>query len=651
MDKKIGRMHELVAKLEAAGKAYYADAEEIMSNFTYDELYDELVHLEEELNITLPNSPTNKVGFEAVDFLPKEKHEKPMLSLGKTKERQDIKVWLQDQEGLLSWKMDGLTIVLTYRDGLLYKAVTRGNGEVGEVITNNAKTFINLPRIISYKGELILRGEAVISYPNFNILNDEIENANEKYKNPRNLCAGSVRQLNSEITAKRKVQFFAFTLVQAEGVDFKNSRKNQLLFLKEQGFSVIDFVSVNKTNVIAEIEEFERKIKIYPLPSDGLVVTFDDISYGTSLGRTAKFPRDAIAFKWVDEIAYTKLLYIEWSASRTGRINPVAVFETVELEGTSVQRASVHNISVMEGLQLGEGDEIAVYKANMIIPQIAENRTKSNSIHIPTNCPVCGGKTLIREVGDGKALYCLNPNCPAKKIKSFALFTSRNALNIDGLSEATLEKLIAKGLIHSLSDIFVLKEKKEEILLLEGFKEKSTENLLQAIENARHTSVAKLIYGLGIANIGVSNAKVLANKFKNDFTLMEQASIEDLSLVDGIGEIIATSFFDYLHSKENRILINKLQEQLFFEPYEETKQNSELIGKVIVITGSLQIYGDRSALKETIEDNGGKVTATVTKKTDILINNDAFSTSSKNTTAKEFGIPILTEEKFIEMYL
>ncbi|NLL76435.1 MAG: NAD-dependent DNA ligase LigA [Clostridiales bacterium] len=648
---KSKRIRELTELLNRASKAYYADNTEFMSNFEYDKLYDELVRLEEETGTVLANSPTINVGYEAVDELPKERHERQMLSLGKTKNREDLLDWMHDQIALLSWKLDGLTIVLTYFDGKLAKAVTRGNGEVGEVVTNNARTFRNLPVSIPYKGELILRGEAVITYSDFEKINEGIEEEAAKYKNPRNLCSGSVRQLNNEITARRNVNFFAFSLVKAEGVDFHNSREEQFLFLQKQGFETVEYKKVDKDTILDAIEEFEKKIENYDVPSDGLVIAYNDIAYGQSLGMTAKFPRDSIAFKWEDEVRETTLKEIEWSPSRTGLINPVAIFEPVELEGTTVSRASVHNISIMRGLKLGIGDRITVYKANMIIPQIAENLTGSDNIRIPKTCPVCGGDTEIRKINEVQSLYCINPSCDAKKIKSFTLFVSRDAMNIDGLSEATLEKFIVKGYIHEYADIFHLDKYKDEIIEMEGFGEKSYRNLINSIETARKTTLPRLIYSLGIANIGLANAKMICKHYRYNLDDMMAADTEDLSGIDGIGEVIAATFCKYFKDVNNKQILENLLKEIDIEVDELEEGSQTLSGKVFVITGSLNHYVNRNELKEIIEKKGGKVTGSVTSKTDCLINNDIASSSSKNKKAKELQVPILTEEQFIEQFL
>ncbi|MBC5657669.1 NAD-dependent DNA ligase LigA [Clostridium sp. TF06-15AC] len=649
---KTKRIRELIGTLRAAGRAYYQESREIMSNFEYDKLYDELVSLEKETGIVFANSPTQNVGYEVVSALPKERHEKPMLSLNKTKSVEELADWLGGQTGLLSWKMDGLTIVLTYQNGTLVKAVTRGNGEIGEVITANAKAFVNVPLNISYQGELILRGEAIIRYSDFEKINEQIEDVDAKYKNPRNLCSGSVRQLNSEITAQRQVHFYAFSLVKADGIDFKNSRKEQFEWLKTQGFEVVEYHEVTKETLPETVKMYSEAIAENDTPSDGLVLLYDDIAYGQSLGRTAKFPRDSIAFKWADEIQETKLLYIEWSASRTGLINPVAVFEPVELEGTTVSRASVHNISIMEALELGAGDRITVYKANMIIPQIADNLTRSGVRDIPEACPVCGGQTEVRQLNDVKSLYCTNPDCQAKKIKSFTLFTSRDALNIAGLSEATLEKFIGVGMIHEYADIFHLDRHQEEIVEMDGFGQKSYDNLIAAAEKASHTTLPRMVYGLGVAGIGLANAKMICRHFKNDFEAMRHATVEELVEIDGIGEVLAQAWTAFFSDGKNNAIVDHLLAELTFEAEDEESSegaDEAFAGMNFVITGSLEHFKNRKELQELIERRGGKVTGSVTSKTNYLINNDVASSSSKNKKARELGVPILSEEEFLKL--
>ena len=648
MDKK-ERIKELVDILNKASKAYYQDAKEIMSNFEYDALYDELVQLEKDTGIVLANSPTVNVGYEVVSELPKEQHESPMLSLDKTKEVSVLADFAGDKKSLLSWKLDGLTVVLTYEQGKLFKAVTRGNGEIGEVITNNAKTFKNIPLSIPYEGRLVLRGEAIIKYSDFEKINREIEDAQAKYKNPRNLCSGSVRQLNSEITAKRNVNFIAFALISAENVDFKNSIEHQYLWLEQQGFEVVERKEVTSSNMEETVKYFAEKIKEYDYPSDGLVLMYDDIEYGLSLGRTAKFPRNGIAFKWEDEQAETTVAYIEWSPSRTGLINPVAVFKPVELEGTTVTRASVHNLSIMEELKLGDGDTIKLYKANMIIPQISENVTKSGKCVIPEICPACGERTEIKNDNGVKTLYCPNKQCPAKHVKLYSLFVSRNAMNIDGLSEETLEKFIDAGYIHEFADIFNLSRYQKEIVETPGFGQKSYDNLIDSLNKAREVELHALLYSQGIPNIGVANAKLICKYFNNDIEKITHATAEELVKIDGIGDKMAVKFVEYFSDKENIKKFNNLLNELTIIK-EENNEEQNMAGLNFVVTGSVERFANRNEVKDYIEKRGGKVTGSVTSKTNYLINNDLLSNSSKNKKAKELGIEIINEEQFLERW-
>lgn len=649
MEDKKKRMRELVELLNRARRAYEQENTEIMSNYEYDQLYDELQGLEQELNTTLASSPTINVGYEVLSELPKERHERPMLSLDKTKDVERLKEFLGDQKAMISWKLDGLTIVLTYRNGELEKAVTRGNGEVGEVITNNAKVFKNIPLRIPYTGELVLRGEAVIGYKDFAEINDEIEDVDARYKNPRNLCSGSVRQLNNKITAQRNVRFYAFTLVRADGVDFENSRLYQMDWLRDQGFDVVEYHPVTRDTIEDEVKWFADHIEKNDIPSDGLVLVYDDIAYGESLGTTAKFPRDSFAFKWADEIRETTLLEIEWSPSRTGLINPVAVFEPVELEGTTVSRASVHNISIMEELELGVGDRIQVYKANMIIPQIAENLTRSGVRDIPKVCPVCGGETRINMENETKTLVCTNPRCQAKHIKSFALFVSRDAMNIEGLSEATLEKFIMNGFIKDFTDIFHLDRYADEIKAMDGFGEKSYLNLQTGIQNARVTTLPRLVYSLGIPNIGIANAKMICRALGNDPEKVMNATADELAQISGVGDVIAGTYVQYFADEEHREIFQKLLAEVEIPKEEEPEGGQNLAGVNFVITGSVHHFANRGEVKEEIEKRGGKVTGSVTSKTNYLINNDVNSTSSKNRKARELGIPIISEEEFLKM--
>lgn len=641
------RIKQLIDILNKASKAYYQEDIEIMTNFEYDKLYDELVDLEKKTGIVLSNSPTINVGYEILSELEKEKHESKMLSLDKTKDVEKLKEFLKDEEGILSWKMDGLTVVLTYNNGSLVKAVTRGNGEIGEVITNNAKVFSNIPLNINYKKELVIRGEAVIKYSDFEKINSQIEDVQARYKNPRNLCSGTVRQLNNEITANRNVHFFAFSLV--NDINNLNKIHEKLDWLSNLGFDVVERKLVNKDNIEDIVKIFENNIQNNDFPSDGLVLIYDDIQYGKSLGNTAKFPKNSIAFKWEDETAQTKLLDIEWSASRTGLINPIAIFEPVELEGTIVSRASLHNVSILQSLELGIGDNILIYKANMIIPQIAENLTKSKNCEIPKICPVCGKPTKIKDENNVKVLYCINNDCIAKKIKLFTHFVARDTMNIEGLSEATIEKLITKGFIKEFSDIFHVEKYKDEIIDMEGFGEKSYKNLINSIKKARITTPAKLIYSLGIENIGLSNAKLICKSFDNDLNKIINISLDELVKIQGIGDIIAKSFVDYFNNEYNKNSFKDLlnEVQVVIENIDEEKQKFQNI--TFVITGSFEYFENRDKLKEVIEKNGGKVTSTVSKKTSYLINNDNMSNSSKNKKAKELNIPIITEQEFIKM--
>ncbi|MEE8886211.1 MAG: NAD-dependent DNA ligase LigA [Eubacteriales bacterium] len=659
------RMSELVEQLNKASRAYYSEDREIMSDMEYDRLYDELGALEKETGVTLANSPTVHVGYEAVDSLPKERHERPMLSLDKTKDVEQMRAFIGSNRTLLSWKMDGLTIVLTYQGGELVKAVTRGNGIIGEVVTNNAKTFVNLPLRIPFKGELVIRGEAIITYSDFNRINEELGDADAQYKNPRNLCSGSVRQLNNKITAERKVHLYVFSLVRAEGTeaapgenekeenlrtpDFHNSHEQQFLWLQKQGFQTVEYRVVTGDTLDQAMEYFSTQVKKNDFPSDGLVALYDDIAYGESLGTTAKFPRNSYAFKWADETATTHLREIEWSPSRTGLLNPVAIFDPVELEGTTVSRASVHNVSIVKQLQLGIGDEIEVYKANMIIPQIAENNTRSGKLTIPDRCPACGGPTEIHSENDVETLICLNPDCPAKAINSYALFVSRDAMNMDGISEATLETFMAHGLIHSYADLFRLDEKKTTITALEGFGEKSYEKLWNGIQRARTTTVSRFLYAIGIPNIGVATAKLIARDFSEDLDAIRHASAERMAEVEGIGSVIAEAFVRWWKDPKNNQKVDEILPYLTFKKEYDHPGEQKFAGKTFVITGSLNHFANRSELKDLIEKQGGKVSGSVSKKTDYLINNDAASSSTKNRKARELGVPVITEEQFLEL--
>lgn len=645
---KTSRIKELVRLLNEASKAYYQQDTEIMSNFQYDALYDELVSLEEETGLVLSNSPTVKVGYEVISELPKEAHPSPMLSLDKTKEIDALKAWLKDKKGVLSWKMDGLTVVLTYVEGELVKAVTRGNGEIGEVITNNAKVFVNLPRSIAFKGELTIRGEAVITYAEFERINSTIMDAESKYKNPRNLCSGTVRQLNNEITAKRNVSFFAFNMLDCGNQEVDATINSKFEFLKNLGFEVVEHMDCDASNVEDAVKTFADKISTNDFPSDGLVLSFDDIAYGRSLGRTAKFPRDSIAFKWADEEAETILREVEWSPSRTGLINPVAIFDSVSLEGTSVSRASIHNVSICKQLKLGIGDTIKVYKANMIIPQISENLTQSGNLEIPCTCPACGGETVVQNDNDIETLYCPNQDCPAKSVKLFSHFVSRNAMNVDGMSEATLGKFIDMGYLVELYDLYRLDKYKDDIVALDGFGVKSYDNMIKAIDESRNTNLVRLLYGLGILNVGNATAKLIVKHFDYDIEKIITADAEEFAQIEGIGQVIAETVVSYFADSNNvRVLRELLKEVVLVK--EEKKLEQDLEGKTFVITGSLNSFANRDELKQLIEDRGGKVSGSVSAKTSYLINNDVTSSSSKNKKAQSLGVPIISEEDFLKL--
>ncbi len=646
---KLERMKELIPVLNEAGRAYYRESREIMSNREYDALYDELLRLEQETGVVLADSPTVKVGYETVTNLPKKAHPVPMLSQNKTKSVEELQNFLGTQTGLLSWKMDGLTVVLTYENGELKEAVTRGDGRIGAIVTANARAFSNVPRRIAFPGRLVLRGEAVITYPDFEEINRLLPESEAQYKNPRNLCSGSVLQLNSQVTAERRVRFYAFSLVEAEGMSFA-LHSEELVWLAEEGFEVVPFRKLRQEELPSGVQAFKSEVAANPIPSDGLVLLMDDIAYGRSLGTTAKYPRDSIAFKWEDETARTHLKEIEWSASRTGLINPVAIFDPVELEGTTVSRASVHNLSIMEQLALGEGDEISVYKANMIIPQIGDNFTRSGSIRPPEHCPVCGAPTEIRDTGEARTLYCSNPACPAKQLKSFELFVSRNALNIEGLSEATLEEFLSAGIVKSYADLFRLAEKRDLIVGREGFGEKSWRNLADAAEKARRTTMTRLLTALGINGVGPATARLLSRYYREDLGALREASEEELCQIEQIGEVTAAGIRAWFDNAENARQLDELLAVLDLEKASDDNAEKDLDGLTFVVTGSLTHFPNRDALKTEIEKRGGKVSGSVSARTTALINNDAASNSAKNKTARKLGVPVLTEEEFLEKY-
>ena len=648
LDDKKRSIEELIETLNEASAAYYDEASEIMSNYEYDALYDELESLEKETGYTPLNSPTKNVGYTVQSELPKERHRSRMLSLDKTKSREELAAWLGDYEGLLSWKLDGLTVVLTYEGGELVKAVTRGNGDIGEVITPNARVFVNVPKHIPYKGHAVIRGEAVITYEEFDRINEAIDDADAKYKNPRNLCSGSVRQLNSKITAERNVRFYAFTLSEADGVDYEGLRSNQMKWMAEQGFDVVEYVKVDNKSIFEAIDNYAERVHSFEIPSDGLVLTLEDLEYAATLGTTAKFPRDSLAFKWADQQAETILREIEWSPSRTGLLNPIAIFDPVELEGTTVKRASVHNLNIMETLKLGIGDTITVYKANMIIPQIGDNLTKSGNIELPSHCPVCDGTTEIKLMTGTKVLTCTNPNCLAKQVKRFSLFVSRDALNIEGLSEQTLLKFIGLGYIKSFADIFRLESHRDEIVELDGFGKKSYDKLSSSIEKARHTVPTRILVALGIPGVGVTTAAQIAGACENKWAKISSLSYGELIAINGIGEVMARDYEAFFADEHNKSVVLDLVGELDIdESYE--KAGEALSGEIFVITGSLEHYKSRTELKKEIEAQGGKVAGSVSKNTSYLVTNNPESGSSKNKAAAELGVKIITEDEIRTM--
>ncbi len=642
------KIRSLTERLNEARKAYETGTA-IMSDREYDALYDELLEIEQRTGIILEDSPTQNVGYTVLDSLEKVPHERPMLSLDKTKEVSKLKSFLDKEEGLLSWKLDGLTVVLKYQGGLLNQALTRGNGLIGEDITHNAKHFKNLPKKIAHTGELIIRAEAVISYKEFEKIN---EDSQEKYKNPRNLCSGTVRQLNSEIVAKRSIDLFAFSLVKSDETFEKKSQG--LLWLQGLGFQIVGYEMVTAATVEEKVLDFEQKISQNEYGSDGLVLTYDDIAYSLSLGQTSKFPRDSIAFKWRDELSETTLLEVSWNTSRTGLINPVAVFEPVELEGTTVRNASLHNLSILEELELGIGDTITVYKANMIIPQVADNLTRSNQIDIPKSCPVCGSDTEIVTNITVKSLYCSNPNCRAQLVHSLTHYCCRDACNIENLSEATIEKFVDQGFIEDFSDIYKLPDHEEAILELEGFGRRSYDRLMESIEKSKTLPLFRLIYALGIHHVGLSNAKLLCKHYSLDE--IRSISVEQLVAIDGFGEVIANSIVKYFSNQENQSLLGRLLSYVEILPDKthvqgDTSDQSQLPlkGLSFVITGTLNHFENRGLLESLIEEKGGSVSKSVSKNTSYLINNDQDSASSKNKKALSLGIQIISEDAFLEM--
>lgn len=663
------RMLYLVDLLNKASSAYYNEDTEIMSNFEYDAYYDELCQLEEKEGIVLENSPTQKAGFEVVSNLQTAKHEFPALSLDKTKSRVSLIPWLNGKEGVLSWKMDGLTVVATYNNGKLISAVTRGNGYVGEIVTHNAKHFKGLPRTISFKKKLIVRGEAVMSYKDFETINNEIPNIESKYKNARNLASATVRLLDANKSAQRPISLFVFDLVFREGNNGENAlpklKSEQFKWLETLGFNVVEYKVVSGETIVKEIENFENKLLQNPFPSDGLVLIFNDDEYGKSLGMTGKFPRNGIAFKWKDETVSTKITDIEWSASRTGLLNPVAIFEPVEIEGTTVSRASVHNVSIAESLQLGIGSTVEVLKANKIIPQIAKTTKSTGKTFVPDICPICGHKTQIRENDGIKTLYCTNPECSAKHVGKYVHFCARDCMNILGMSEATVSKFIECGIIKEYADFFRF-DKHPEIKTMEGFGEKSFQKMISSSEEALNKAdFVHIIHSFGIPNVGLGQAKLLKKaveqwsyemypEFEMTYfdCLARMSETFDFETIDGFGQIIAKSLLNWIDKnmvKDTEVMNFITLVPALWIPKKEEKKASAIAGKTFVITGSVNHYKNRDALKEFIESLGGKTSGSVSAKTDFLINNDVTSTSGKNKKAKELGVKIISEDEFIAL--
>lgn len=641
MNDKIARMKELIDLLNKASMLYYQKSTPMMTDYEYDKLYDELVSLEKETNMVFSNSPTINVEPTVSTELEKTTHPHPMLSLSKTKNPDDLVSFIGNKEGLLSWKLDGLTIVLTYENGKLVSGVTRGNGIIGEVVTENVKKFKNIPLSINYTGRLVLRGEAIIKYSDF-----EKMNVDSEYKNPRNLCSGSVRQLDSSVTAERNVNCIIFALIEASS-ELSNYKDKNFEWLRSLGFETVEYVKVDKNNLKDEVLNYKEKIKTYDIPSDGLVLTFNDIEYGNNLGSTAKYPKHSIAFKWQDETAKTILREVDWMASRTGLINPVAVFDPVELEGTIVSRASLHNISILRELKIGLNDEIEVYKANMIIPQIANNITCSNNLVIPDKCPVCNHKTEIVTNNDITYLYCPNEFCFAKFMKRLSLFVSRNAMNIDGISEAILSRLINENMVKTYADLYNLSIYKDKIINFDGFGEKSYNNLIESIEKSRKVKLANFIYSLGIPDIGLSRAKLICSKFNNDIDVVSNLSYDKLSEIVGVGDVIAKEWIDTFKNPDFISEYNKIKKEIIL--IDNVNNKTTLKDKTFVITGSVNNFKNRDELIEYIESLGGKVVKAISNNVDFLINNDITSTSSKNTKAKELGIKIISEDDLLKM--
>ena len=637
------RIRSLIDILNKANEAYYYHDNEIMSNKEYDDLYDQLIQLENESGIIYSDSPTQNLGEHIYSSLPKVKHESPMLSLDKTKDRDALREWLGNKEGVLSWKLDGLTVVLTYENGKLEKAVTRGNGAIGEEITENAKFFKNVPLRIPFKGKLILRGEAVISYHDFETINVEEQG---RFKNPRNLASGSIRALDTNQVKKRKVQVIIFEVIQGSEA---NLVTDKFTWISHLGFKPVDYEVVNADNILEKIQDFENRITSNNIPSDGLVLTFNDTAYGRSLGTTGKFPKHSMAFKWQDEVEETVLRSVEWNTSRTGLINPVAVFDPVYLEGTEVSRATLNNVSYIKDLQLGIGDTIEVYKSNMIIPTILSNKTKSNNLIIPVVCPTCGMQARLIRSNNTEILQCMNLDCPARFLNKLIHFCSRDAMDIQGLSIKTLEFVIKQGWVNNFLDLYNLQNYERKWAMMRGFSTVSVRKYLAAIENSKKTESARFLYALGIPKIGRHQSQSLIQVYKSwDAFIQAVKSNTDFSHIDGVGDCLNQNIHNWYNGFYKQDQIEKLASLMIFEDQEITTSDI-LKGKTFCITGKLNMFANRSDLVKFIEQQGGKVSGSVSKNTDYLINNDKGSNSSKNKKAIELGVSIITESEFSKL--
>jgi len=656
---KVERIRELIKRLNQYRDSYYNKSVSEISDHEYDNLFDELKKLEEETNIVMSNSPTHTVGYEVKSKLKKVKHSHPMLSLDKTKLIDDLKKFAGDKDCLLMCKMDGLTVLLTYENGELIQAETRGNGEEGEIITHNAIIFENIPLHIDYKGHLETEGEAIITYDDFEKINNNLPE-DERYKNPRNLVSGSVRQLDSNIAAQRHIKFIVWKVPEIEdGINSDNAFLFRLIFAKDLGFDIVPFYSYSnntsdKENCEYLIENLKEQSKIKGYPIDGLVMTYNDISYGESLGKTGHHPKHSIAYKFYDDVYPTRLLDVEWTMGKTGTLTPTAVFEPVETEGTMVERASLHNLSIMKDLGIiSKYQEIGVYKANMIIPQVdyakkVDNVTVEEEIKIPKICPICGAKTQVVKDNDTEVLICTNPNCTGKLLGKLSHFVSKNAINIYGLSEQTLQKFVDLGWLNSFQDIYHLSEHKEEMYKLDGFGKKSVDKLLDSIEKSRNTSLDRFIYGLCIPMIGKTASKDIANHFNYDYeTFRQYGIVTHYKGINGFGDSMNDSIHNYL--RNSHMMVEMLADEFEFAKVEKTSSNINLLNKTFVITGSLNHYKNRDELVSVIEGLGGKVSGSVSSKTSYLINNYITSTSGKNKKANDLGIPIISEEEFIKM--